>query len=163
MRLIYQFISRYATEHSIQILCNVLNVSRSGFYRYQTGETYQPTDEKKKLAETIRASFRDHYRRYGSRRLVQELRDHGYQVGRFQVRRLMRQEGLQAIQPRSFVARTTDSRYNGPFSAANLLLEAVLPTAPGLVLVGDITYIALAGGEWAYLAAWMERTGAPVV
>lgn len=51
--------------------------------------------------------------------------------------------------------RTTDSRHDGPFSP-NLLLEAPFPTAPGLVLVGDITYIALAGGEWAYLAAWMD-------
>lgn len=67
----------------------------------------------------------------------------------------MRQRGFQAIQPRSFVPRTTDSRHDGPFSP-NLLLEASLPTAPGLVLVGDITYIALAGSEWAYLAAWMD-------
>ncbi|GAB4047014.1 IS3 family transposase [Spirosoma litoris] len=30
------------------------------------------------------------------------------------------------------------------------------PTAPGKVLVGDITYIPLAGSEWVYLAAWMD-------
>ncbi|MFD2937801.1 hypothetical protein [Spirosoma flavum] len=38
-----------------------------------------------------------------------------------------------------------------------------LPTAPAQVLVGDITYLPLANGGWAYLAAWMERTGAPVI
>jgi len=107
------------------------------------------------MAESVQKSFIEHYRRYGSRRLVEELRDKGYDMGRYQVRQLMRQQGLRAIQPRSFVPRTTDSRHNGPFSP-NLLLDAPFPTAPGVVLVGDITYIALAGGEWAYLAAWMD-------
>ncbi len=56
---------------------------------------------------------------------------------------------------RSFIPRTTDSRHNGPFSP-NLLLETDFPTLPGRVLVGDITYIPLAGSEWGYLAAWMD-------
>lgn len=41
-------------------------------------------------------------------------------------------------------------------SGPNLLLTMDLPTAPGKVLVGDITYIPLAGSEWGYLAAWMD-------
>ncbi|WP_155297207.1 IS3 family transposase [Spirosoma aerolatum] len=132
-----------------------MGVSRSGFYRYQAGETYQPTVEKKKLAQSVEESFLAHFRRYGSRRLVEELRDQGHQVSPYQVQQLMRQQGLRAIQPRSFVPRATDSRHQGPFSP-NWLLVAPLPTAPGLVLAGDITYIALGGGEWAYLAAWMD-------
>ena len=67
----------------------------------------------------------------------------------------MQAEGLRAIQPRSFIPRTTDSRHQGPFSP-NLLLEMDFPAAPGRVLVGDITYIPLVGSEWAYLAAWMD-------
>lgn len=67
----------------------------------------------------------------------------------------MQAEDLRAIQPRSFVPRTTNSNHNGPF-CANLLLEMDFPTAPGKVLVGDITYIPLAGSEWGYLAAWMD-------
>ncbi|MFD2937743.1 IS3 family transposase [Spirosoma flavum] len=153
--MIYQFICQHIDEHAVQLLCKVFGVSRSGFYRYQAGETYQPTEGKKKLTQSVEESFLDHCQRYGSRRLVEELRDQGYQVSRYQVQQLMQQQGLRAIQPRIFVPRTTDSRHDGPFSP-NLLLEAPLPTAPGLVLVGEITYIALAGGEWAYLAAWMD-------
>lgn len=67
----------------------------------------------------------------------------------------MQQAGLKAIQPRSFIPRTTDSRHQGPFSP-NLLLNIDFPTAPGKVLVGDITYLPLAGNEWGYLAAWMD-------
>ncbi|GAB2566554.1 transposase [Spirosoma areae] len=67
----------------------------------------------------------------------------------------MQEADLHAIQPRSFIARTPDRRHNGPFSQ-NLLLETDVPTLAGRVLVGDSTYIPLAGSEWGYLAAWMD-------
>lgn len=100
-------------------------------------------------------SFAEHRRRYGSRRLLTELQEKGYEVGRHQLRRLMQETGLKAIQPRSFIPRTTDSRHDGPFSP-NLLLDVAFPTAPGRVLVGDITYLPLSDSKWGYLAAWMD-------
>lgn len=153
--MVYKLITELSNDHPVQLICNTLKVSRSAYYDYQRGLSYQLTEGKKALVMAMHESFADHRRRYGSRRLTPEFQEQGYSVGRHQVRRLMRQEGLIAIQPRSFVPRTTDSRHNGPFNA-NLLLDAPLPTAPGQVLVGDITYIPLAMGGWAYLAAWMD-------
>ncbi|WP_461093117.1 hypothetical protein [Spirosoma gilvum] len=49
----------------------------------------------------------------------------------------------------------TDSRHAGPGSP-NLLLDRPLPTCAGEVLVGDITYLPLANGEWGYLAGRMD-------
>jgi transposase InsO family protein len=144
-----------SSQHPIQLICNTLGISRSAYYAYQQGRSYQVSEEKKKLITAMQDSFADHRRRYGSRRLTPELQEQGYSVGRHQIRRLMHQEGLVAIQPRSFVPRTTDSRHNGPFSL-NLLLGSPLPTAPTQVLVGDITFLPLANGAWAYLAAWMD-------
>lgn len=133
----------------------MLNVSRSAYYAYQAGQSHRLTEGKEKLRQAMLNSFADHRRRYGSRRLLTELQEQGYAVGRHQLRRLMQEAHLHAIQPRSFIPRTTDSRHNGPFSP-NLLLETDFPTLPGRVLVGDITYIPLAGSEWGYLAAWMD-------
>ena len=48
-----------------------------------------------------------HSRRYGSRRISYDLREDGLSAGRHKIRRVMREEGLKAIQPRSFVPRTT--------------------------------------------------------
>ncbi len=67
----------------------------------------------------------------------------------------MQQQGLKAIQPRSFVPRTTDSTH-GLSISPNLLLNQPLPIAPDSCWVGDITYIPLVNGQWAYLAGWMD-------
>lgn len=75
---------------------------------------------------------------------------------RHKVRRLMRQNGLRAIQPRSFVPRTTDSRATRK-PAENLLLQGqARPSAPNRVLVGDPAYLPLKSGKWAYLATWQD-------
>jgi putative transposase len=101
--------------------------------------------------------FHQHRRRYGVRRIVAELRALGFNVGPHRVRSLMEAHGLIAIQPRSFVPRTTDSRHPYPISP-NLLLERAAPCAPNQVWVGDITYIPMAAGGFSYLAVWMTCT-----
>ena len=131
-------------DFPIEILCKMLNISRSAYYGYQMGKSHRLDEGKEKLQATVVDSFTEHRRRYGSRRLLTELQEQGHQLGRHRLKRLMQHTVLQAVQPRSFIPRTTDRRHNGPFSP-NLLLAADFPTAPGRVLVGDITYVPLAG------------------
>jgi putative transposase len=146
----YQFIASEATTSPAAILCRVLGVSRSGYYAWRERPTRQDS-----LAPQVEKVFWQNSRRYGSRRITAELRDHTV-VGRHRVRRLMRERGLLAIQPRRFVPRTTDSRH-GKRMSPNLLLErAVKVDRPRQVMVGDITYLPLQNGQWAYLATWMD-------
>ena len=63
----------------------------------------------------------------------------------------MREKGLKAIQPRSFVPRTTNSSHSLGYSPNLLLGMKLPPDKPLEVIVGDITFLPLQGGGWCYL------------
>lgn len=107
------------------------------------------------MEQQIIDTFRDHKRRYGSRRISKAMQVKGEKLSRYKAGRVLKKFGLKAIQPRSFVPKTTDSRHSYPISP-NLLPERDLPQKPNEIWVGDITYIPMAGGHWAYLAVWMD-------
>jgi putative transposase len=137
-------------------MCRALGVSRSGYYGWSKREP-KPEAMGSRVAEV----FWRHSRRYGSRRIVMELKDEGETVSRVKVQRLMRQMSLRAIQPRRFVPRTTDSRH-GQQMSPNLLRDMRVDR-PRQALVGDITYLPLAEGKWAYLATWMDLFSRKIV
>jgi len=146
----YSFIANEATTYPVAILCRALGVSRSGYYAWKERPARQD-----QLALQVEEVFWQNSRRYGSRRITAELREQTV-IGRHRVRRLMREQGLRAIQPRRFVPRTTDSRH-GQRMSPNLLVEReIIVGRPRQVIVGDITYLPLQNGQWAYLATWMD-------
>jgi putative transposase len=136
-----------------------MDVSESGYYSYAGGGSYLTSQARVETARQVKAVYWLHRRRYGSRRISEELKSSGIRAGRYRVMSLMREQGLRAIQPRSFVPKTTvsDNRRASP----NLLKE-VSPTEPKAVLVGDITYLPLLGGKWCYLASWQDKVSRKV-
>ncbi len=146
----YTFIKEQSARFAVSELCDTLGVGRSSYYAWALGHTYQPDRE---MTAQIKTVFWRHSRRYGSRRVKEELVAEGVAVGRDRVRRVMREQGLRAIQPKSYVPRTTDSRH-GQRVSPNLLLDREPVSRPHEVIVGDITYLPLLVGEWAYLATW---------
>jgi transposase InsO family protein len=131
-----------------------LEVSRSSYYAWSAGKIHQQTQKAKKMEQNIIHIFQEHKRRYGARRIAKALQPHE-SVSRYKAAKVLHKYGLKAIQPRSFVPKTTDSRHAYKISP-NLLLERVVPEKPDEVWVGDITFIPLAKGEWCYLAMWMD-------
>lgn len=116
------------------------------------------------LGEEVKEIFKEHKGRYGKRRIQSVLKDNGYQASLYLVSRLMREQDLQAIQPKSFVPRTTISHPQLK-RKPNLLLEFEV-TAPNQVIVGDITYLLNTNeGEdkWLYLAVWMDLYSRKIV
>lgn len=143
-------IAQQADSYSVADLCHALGVSRSGYYAWRRRPA--KVDD---LTAPVTEVFWRHSRRYGSRRVVAELQAEGRRIGRRRVRRIMREQRLQAIQPKRFVPRTTDSRH-GQRMSPNLLLAGLVISRPRQVLVSDITYLPLLSGEWAYLATWLD-------
>ncbi len=158
----YQVVKTTATEYPVDAVCRAVRVSRSGYYAWQQSFASGEVLASVELRAKVEAVFWRHSRRYGSRRVVAELKAEGTAVGRRQVRRLMRERNLRAIQPKSYVPRTTDSRH-GLRASPNLLHGALMPHEPNRVLVGDITYLPLVGGGWAYLATWQDMYSRMIV
>jgi transposase InsO family protein len=139
------------TGASIRKVCTVLELARSSFYHAAVPTATQVADAA--IGELIETVFRRHRRRYGYRRLAQELADRGVSCAPARIRRIMSQRGLRALQPKTFVPRTSDGRADKP--SPNLLTGAALPAAPNQVWAGDITFIPTSAG-WLYLAVVID-------
>ena len=133
-----------------------MRVSQSGYYAWRKRLTKAPCLKRKKLADLVKNCYFENRRRYGTRRIKASLQKSGFKVGRFVVKRLMKEQGLKSIQAKSFQPKTTDSK--GTLASPNLL--AAVKTEECLmakVIVGDITYVPLRNGKWCYLAVWQDK------
>jgi transposase InsO family protein len=144
----------------VRVLCQVLQVSVSGFYSWRKRGPSQRAQEDEQLKVHIRAAHKASRGRYGSPRVQKELCAQDQHVGRKRVARLMKADGLAARRKRRF-RRTTDSTHQHPV-ASNLLDRQFTVDAPNAVWVTDITYIWTQEG-WLYLAAILDLYSRKVV
>lgn len=140
---------------SIAEVCRYLSVNRTSFYAWQTAESTLVDNKNHLLAPLVRVIFKRHRRRYGARRIAEDLKEMGHPCDRRQASNIMKTLKLKAIQPKSFVPKTTDSRHRQGYSP-NLLSDAAAPTTINQVWVGDITYIPLKDDTFCYLAMLMD-------
>jgi transposase InsO family protein len=147
------FIHDHVADFPVQVMCELLGVSRGGYYAWAgRAESARAADDRT-LAAEIRAAYEASRGRYGSPRVHAELRARGRRIGRKRVARLMRGMDLAARRRRRF-RRTTDSRHAFPI-APNLLERNFTAEAPDRVWLADLTYIWTAQG-WLYLAAVLD-------
>lgn len=158
----YKVIESLSAEYGIRLLCKVLSVCFSAFYTWKRGESHVLSEAKKARAAQVKTVFETHRRRYGARRVSKELQAQQIAVGRHQAGNLMRQQGLKAVQPKSYVPKTTDSNHRLGRSP-NLLLDRKPPKCPNEVFVGDITYIPMTDGSFLYLASWQDMYSREIV
>jgi putative transposase len=149
----YLFISDHREIFRVGRMCNVLDVSRSGYYSWLNRPESLRKKQNGKLAAQIKVIHGQKRKIYGSPRIHRELKDKGISCSRNRVARIMKQEGIRAIVPRKFKA-TTDSKHNLPV-APNLLKQDFDIKEPNKVWLADITYIPTLEG-WLYLAAVMD-------
>lgn len=142
-------------EFSVTRVCDVLQVSRSGFVAWRSQQTTRQEQRDMELTPMIQDIFWHHRRRYGARRIAAELARRDIACGVARVARLMKTLGLQAIQPKSFTPKTTDSRHRLGYNP-NLLARREPPTKINEVWVADITYIPLRKTFFGYLSLLMD-------
>lgn len=139
------------TRHSIRRICAVLELPRSSYYQSHIETDRQREDQE--LGAHIERIFRLHKRRYGYRRIADQLADENINCSDERVRRLMKERGLIAIQPKTYVPRTSDGRADAP--SQNLIKSEGFPIRPHRVWAGDITHIPTQTG-WLYLAVVID-------
>lgn len=139
-------------EHSVQLLCEALLVSRSGYYQWKSRRSRpgRRAWANVELQERIRQAFARSRQTYGSPRLAQVL---GCPGSHNRIARLMRAARIQARRRSKFRAMTTDSRHGGPI-APNRLPECQV-TRPDQAWVTDATCV-LTGQGWLYVVAVLD-------
>jgi len=156
----YTFISEYAHEHSIALMCKVLKVSRSGFYRFRHHIVSVRERANVRLLEEIKIIHQASRGIYGSPRVHRELNNKGNACGRHRVARLMAREGIVAKVRRRF--RVTTRQRQGVSSAPDLLARDFTAERPHQVWTSDVTYIWTTEG-WLYLAVILDLFSRAIV
>lgn len=134
-------------SYSVQEGCQLMDLPRSSYYY----ASHKPDESQ---LERDLKTVAGQYPRYGSRRLFRQLRrtPYGYSIGRYRIRRLMRQQHLlQKVRYKRF--STTNSDH--PFLRYANLVQDLEINHPDQVWVCDITYIRLFQG-FVFLAVVMD-------
>lgn len=148
-------------EHHLGMLCELLGVSRSGYYRWQAAKPTKRQRGDAALAAQIARLHRESRGNYGSPRLVADLREAGLPTSRRRCARLMRTLGVRGKKKHRRKPRTTDSRH-GRTVAPNLVKLTETVRAPDQLWVTDITYLETGQG-WLYLAAILDAWSRRVI
>jgi hypothetical protein len=120
----------------VNLLCEVIGVSRSYYYIYVSGQSHKSAKGKEDTVKLIVETSLGHKRRYGSRQLVKALHQEGHRVSRHPAGKILTPYDI--IQPRSFGPSTINSGHTLDFSP-NLLIREGLPIGPNQVGISHIT------------------------
>ena len=147
----FGFVLARKAEHSIAMMCRVLEVSRSGYHAWVGRPPSPRAVEDARLTARIAVLHKKRRKVYGSPRIWADLvLDDGEKIGRKRVERLMKKAGLSGLITKKY--KNTTVRVPGVRVAEDLLDRDFAAGAPNRCWVADITYLRTWEG-WLYLVA----------
>ncbi len=159
MTLKVAVIDQLRSEYPVALLCRLLSLGTSTYYRHQTSAAM--TDDDARLTAVIRQIYHEHRGRYGSPRITADLCAQGIQVNHKRIERLMREAGLRARTRRRTKTVTTDSRHDHPI-APNLVSRQFQVKELNRVWFTDTTCVATRQG-WLYVTVVMDGCSKRIV
>ena len=156
----FKLVDEAKKQFPVHRLCSVLDVSESGYYAWKQRAPSRRQLGDMVLLAHIRSQFKLSQETYGSPRMHVELREDGLSVGRHRVARLMRDNGIKALQKQRY-KKTTDSDHGG-LVAPNLLDQDFSCDGPDQKWGVDISYIWTREG-WLYLAIVLDLCSRRIV
>lgn len=157
----YGFIHAHASEFSVHLMCEILGVSRSGYYDWRRRPPSERTLADRALLVHIREIFAQSRSTYGYPRVHRELVARGFTCGRHRVARLMREHGLRAVHKRRYRMTTTHSDHTRPV-APNRLGQDFRADAVNQKWLTDITFVPTDEG-WLFVAPILDLYSRMVV
>jgi transposase InsO family protein len=146
-----------AENIDVKISCEILGVSRSGYYAWKDRPEAERTKQNRMLVEKMKMIHEESRGTYGAPRLTDQLKAQGHGCSRTRVARLMRNSGISGVAKKRYRVKTTDSDHELPIADRVFQVEepATWPTRPNEVWAGDITYIPTEEG-WMYLTIQLD-------
>lgn len=150
-------ISLLRTKIPLRFLCRYFGVSPSSYYFWKKNRECKRLVSKRKISLLIEEIFKESKSTYGSPRIYQELISKGIYISENTVAKYMAELNFKASQKRQFKVQTTDSNHVDPIAPRLFKVESehALPSDPGQVLAGDITYLRV-GPRFIYLAVVID-------
>ena len=156
----FEFIDRHREKFEINIMCQVLQVSKSGYYAWRKRAASQREIANQQLFNDIQRVFHENRQVYGAVRIWKALHKEGIKCGRDRVARLMKDNKLRCKRPKRRFVTTKADKSKRP--APNLLDQQFDATAPDKKWCSDITYIPTDEG-WLFLAVTLDLYSRKVV
>jgi transposase InsO family protein len=135
----FEFIRAEKVHYPVAVLCDVLEVSRSGYYAWRDRPPSARATRHAALSVSVKAVHARSRGVYGSPRVHAELQAQGTVVSQKTVAKAMKAEGIRGRRKRRF-KNTTNSNHGQPVSP-NLLKRDFTADAPNKVWVTDVTAI----------------------
>jgi putative transposase len=148
----FEFMAKHRGTWPINLMCEAIGVSRSGFYAWLVRPRSQRSLRDEMLSAKVRSSFLDSDRTYGARRVWHDVLAQGEQCGLHRIERLMRLQALRARPRRRGLPRDRAER---SAIAGNVLDRQFDADRPNHKWVADFTYIWTAEG-WLYVAVVLD-------
>jgi putative transposase len=147
----FRFVAEHQAGYPVKRLCELVEVSRSGFYAWQARPLSQPANTDAELLVEIAAIHERSRGTYGAPRVEGQLRREGRCHGRKRIARLMRTNGLVGAHARRRWRRGRPDTAPAP----DLLERNFTAAAPDQRWVGDITEFVTGDGKL-YLAGILD-------
>jgi putative transposase len=159
----YAWITKHRDSYPVSILCDVLAVSRSGYYTSLDRQPSSRARRRERIAAAVRQVHAASHGVYGSVKIARELAqsDELETACRNTVARAMREMGLKSRVSKAFVPTTTTTDPTKR-PAPNVLDRDFTATRPNQKWVTDITYLPTLAG-WVYLAVVLDLFSRKVV
>jgi transposase InsO family protein len=156
----FAFVDAQKARWPVAVLCEMLEVSRSGYYAWTTRPEAPRVKADAEIVAEIHAAHKAGRGTYGSPRVMRTLRNNGRKISKNRVARLMRKEGIAGRKKKRF-RKTTDSNHADPI-APNVLQRDFHVELPDTAWVTDVTYVFTHQG-WLYLAVILDLFSRRVV